>query len=102
MKNSPTNTKYGIVTSKKFNKQLKKIVKQGKKIEKLSNVVKMIANGETLDEKYRDHALQDTKYYSNCRECHIEPDWLLVYKIKESEIILYLVETGTHSDLFNM
>lgn len=74
MKNSITDTKYGVVTSNKFNKQLKKIIKQGKKIEKLSEVVKKIANGETLDSKYRDYALQDTKYYRNCRECHIEPD----------------------------
>ena len=102
MKNSITDTKYGVVTSNKFNKQLKKIIKQGKKIEKLSEVVKKIANGEILDSKYRDHALQDTKYYRNCRECHIEPDWLLIYKIKEDEIILYLVATGSHSDIFNM
>lgn len=102
MKNSITDTKYGVVTSNKFNKQLKKIIKQGKKIEKLSEVVKKIANGEILDSKYRDHALQDTKYYRNCRECHIESDWLLVYKIKEDEIILYLVETGSHSDILNM
>lgn len=93
MKNSFTNTKYGVVTSNKFNKQLKKIIKQGKKIEKLSEVVKKLANGEILDLKYRDHALQDTKYYRNCRECHIEPDWLLVYKIDDNEIILFLVET---------
>ena len=102
MKNSITNTKYGVVTSNKFNNQLKKIIKQGKKIEKLSDVVKKLANGETLDPKYRDHALQDTKYYRNCRECHIESDWLLVYKYKDDEIILYLIETGSHSDLFNM
>ena len=102
MKNSFTDTKYGVVTSNKFNKQLKKIIKQGKKIEKLSEVVKKLANGEILDSKYRDHALQDTKYYRNCRECHIEPDWLLIYKVKEEEIILYLVETGSHSDIFNM
>ena len=102
MKNSITDTKYGVVTSNKFNKQLKKIIKQGKDLEKLINVVKSLANGETLDLKYRDHALQDTKYYRNCRECHIEPDWLLVYKYKDVEIILYLVETGSHSDIFNM
>lgn len=102
MKNSIADTKYGIVTSNKFNKQLKKIIKQGKDLKKLSNVVKSLANGETLDLTYRDHALQDTKYYRNCRECHIEPDWLLVYKVKEDEIILYLVETGSHADIFNM
>lgn len=102
MKNSITDTKYGVVTSNKFNKQLKKIIKQGKDLKKLSDVVKKIANGEALDSKYRDHALQDTKYYRNCRECHIEPDWLLVYRVKEEEIILYLVETGSHADIFNM
>ena len=78
------------------------IKKQGKKIEKLSIVVKKLANGEILETKYKDHALNDTKYYKNCRECHIEPDWLLVYKYNNNEIILYLVETGSHLDLFNM
>ena len=102
MNNSITDTKYGVVTSNKFNKQLKKIIKQGKDLKKLSDVVKKIANGEILDSKYRDHALQDTKYYRNCRECHIELDWLLVYKVKEEEIILYLVETGSQADIFNM
>lgn len=99
---SVKNTKYGVVTSNKFNKQLKKVIKQGKDIQKLSSVVKKLANGEKLESKYRDHALNDTKYYRNCRECHIEPDWLLVYKYNDDEIILYLVETGSHSDLFNM
>ncbi len=102
MKNSIKDTKYGIIASNKFNKQLKKIIKQGKNIEKLSNVVKKLANGETLESKYKDHGLNDTKYYRNCRECHIEPDWILVYKYNNDEIILYLVETGSHSDLFNM
>ena len=102
MKNNISDTKYGVVSSNKFNKQLKKIIKQGKKLEKLRDVVIKIANGETLDSKYKDHALQDTKYYRNCRECHIEPDWLLIYKIIEDKIILYLVETGSHSDIFNM
>ena len=102
MTTSINDTKYGIITSNKFNKQLKKIIKQGKKIEKLSIVVKKLANGETLEPKYKDHALNDTKYYKNCRECHIEPDWLLVYKYNNDKIILYLVETGSHLDLFNM
>ena len=75
-------------------------MKQGKDLKKLSNIVKSLANGETLDLKYRDHALQDTKYYRNCRECHITPDWLLIYKISESNLYLYLIRTGTHSDLF--
>lgn len=54
-----------------------------------------------LDLKYKDHLLNDNKYYKNCRECHIEPDWILVYKYNENELILFLVETGSHSDLFN-
>ena len=102
MKNNSLNTKYGVVTSNKFNKQLKKIIKQGKDLNKLIYVVKELANGKSLDYKYKDHLLSDTKYYRNCRECHIEPDWLLVYKYKDNELILYLVETGSHSDIFNM
>lgn len=102
MKNKLKNTKYGIVISHKFNKQLKKVKKQGKDINKLNIVVKKLANGETLESKYKDHLLNDTKYYKNCRECHIEPDWLLVYKYDNNIIILYLVETGLHADLFNM
>ena len=96
-----TTTKYGIVSTNKFNKQLKKMVKQGKNIDKIKTVIEKLANGEKLEFKYRDHLLLDTKYYKNCRECHIEPDWLLIYKYKDDEIILYLVETGSHSDLFN-
>lgn len=100
--NQITNTKYSVITSTRFNKQLKKIIKQGKSLEKLSIVVKKLANGEKLDAKYKDHLLNDNKYYRNCRECHIEPDWLLVYKYNNDQLILYLVETGSHSDLFNM
>lgn len=102
MKNDLKSTKYGIVTSSKFNKQLRKAKKQGRDIEKLNMVVKKLANREMLEAKYKDHALNDTKYYRNCRECHIEPDWLLVYKYDNDKIILYLVETGSHTDLFNM
>ena len=102
MKNSIKDTKYGVVTSNKFNKQLKKIIKQGKSIEKLSSVVKKLANGETLEPKYEDHALNDTKYYRNCRECHIEPNQLLIYRIYKNELILLLMSTGTHSDVFGI
>lgn len=102
MINNIISTKYGIIASNRFNKQLKKIMKQGKDVEKLKYVVCKLAEGMKLEEKYKDHALQDTKYYKNCRECHIEPDWLLVYQYKNDDLILYLVETGSHSDLFNM
>jgi len=93
---------YKIKYSKSFKKQLKKVTKQGKNVDKLLNVVDMLSKRMELEPKYKDHALIDNKYYKNCRECHIEPDWLLVYKYNNNEIILYLVGTGSHSDLFNM
>ena len=102
MKNDLKNTKYAIIVSNKFKKQLRKVQKQGKDIKKLNDLIKKLANGETLDLKYNDHILNDTKYYKQCRECHIEPDWLLVYKINNNTIILYLITTGSHADLFNM
>lgn len=54
-----------------------------------------------MDSKYRDHQLINDRRYKGCRECHIEPDWLLVYKYNNDELILFLVETGSHSELFN-
>lgn len=93
---------YKIKYSKNFKKQLKKATKQGKDIDKLLIVVDKLSKRQILEEKYKDHSLVDSKYYKNCRECHIEPDWLLVYKYNKDEIILYLIAIGSHSDLFNM
>jgi mRNA interferase YafQ len=81
-----------------FKKDYKRIVKRGYDIALLENVIRMLADGETLPAKYRDHAL--TGNYSGFRECHITPDWLLIYEVRESELILVLSRTGTHSDLF--
>lgn len=81
-------------------KNLKKILKQGKNIEKLLDIVDRLALKEEIEEKYKNHMLKDDKYYKNCGECHIEPDWLLVYQYYEDELILVLVNTGSHSDLF--
>ncbi|MED9781884.1 MAG: type II toxin-antitoxin system YafQ family toxin [Peptococcaceae bacterium] len=81
-----------------FKKDYKRIVKRGYDIALLENVIRMLADGETLPAKYRDHAL--TGNYSGYRECHITPDWLLIYEVRESELILVLSRTGTHSDLF--
>lgn len=81
-----------------FKKDFKRIVKRGYNIKLLENVIEMLANGETLPEKYRDHSLIGD--YKDCRECHITPDWLLIYKVDGDELILYLTRTGTHSDLF--
>lgn len=72
--------------------------KRGKDLEKLKYIVNELANQRPLDEKYRDHEL--TGNYRNFRECHIEPDWLLIYRIEKGELTLALVRTGTHSDLF--
>ena len=93
-------TKYKIKYSKIFKKQLKKVLKQGKDIDKLLFVVDKLSNNQALEPKYKDHLLLDNKYYKNCRECHIEPDWLLIYKYNNNELILYLIESGSHSDLF--
>lgn len=92
--------KYKIVATSLFKKELKIIKKRSKQLEKLKTVIYCIANGENLDIKYKDHALVNSTRFKNCRECHIEPDWLLVYRIDNNEFILLLVETGSHSDLF--
>lgn len=72
--------------------------KQGKDTEKLYEVIEKLANGEPLEEKYRDHYLSGD--YKGCRECHIEPDWLLIYEIVDDILILMLYRVGSHSDLF--
>ena len=91
---------YTVRFSSTFKKSYKRIKKQGKDISKLERVVSKIANKELLEEKYKDHQLNDNKRYKGCRECHIESDWLLIYKIIDNEIILLLIETGSHSELF--
>lgn len=92
--------KYKIILTSMFKKELKVIKKRNKKLEKLKEVVNALASGDKLEAKYVDHSLTNSKRFENCRECHIEPDWLLVYKINEDELYLLLVETGSHSDLF--
>jgi len=93
-------TKLEIKTTTKFKKQFKNIIKQGKDINKFAYVLEKLANKERLGFKYRDHALIKDKNYTNCRECHIEPDWLLIYEYQEDKLVLLLVGTGSHSDLF--
>lgn len=89
-----------IKTTKKFDKDYKLAKKRGYKINKLAKVLEILASEEKLPAKYRDHALKDTPEYTGVRECHIQPDWLLVYRIEEEIEILRLIRTGTHSDLF--
>lgn len=90
--------KYTLKPTTKFQKDLKRIQKRGYDISLLTEIIKKLANGEQLPEKNRDHNLSGE--YSGCRECHITPDWLLIYEIDNGELILYLTRTGTHSDLF--
>ena len=93
--------KYKVDYTTEFKKDYKKIKKQNKNIEKLKTIIEQLASGNKLEEKYKDHKLNDNKRFKDCRECHIEPDWLLVYRINNNQLILLLVETGTYSDLFS-
>lgn len=90
--------KYDVEFTNKFKKELKIAKKQNKDLNKLYNVIEKLANGETLDIKYRDHEL--TGKYKRTHECHIEPDWLLVYEIKDEILVLILYRINSHSELF--
>ena len=81
-----------------FKKDFKRIVRRGYDIRLLEKTIEFLANGDSLPQKYKDHPL--TGDYAGFRECHITPDWLLIYRISNNELILYLTRTGTHSDLF--
>lgn len=81
-----------------FKKDYKRVVKRGYNIKLLEDIIGKLANGAVLPEKNKDHALSGD--YIGCRECHITPDWLLVYEIDNGELILYLTRTGSHNDLF--
>ena len=83
-----------------FKRDYKLAVKRGCDPNQLQEVVSLLVNEQPLPEKYRDHALTNSRDYMGMRECHIEPDWLLVYKVYQDMLILRLIRTGTHSDLF--
>lgn len=87
-----------IVSSNQFNRDLKTILKRHWNTDLLDEVVTKLANEEVLEEKYRDHSL--TGNFAGFRECHIQPDWLLIYRIDGDNLILFLSRTGLHSDLF--
>ncbi|MCH5162454.1 MAG: type II toxin-antitoxin system YafQ family toxin [Clostridiales bacterium] len=90
--------KYIIKNTSQFKKDLKTAVKRGYDIEKLKTAVKILADGQALPKEYKDHELKGK--YAGFRDCHIEPDWILIYKYSDNTLILYLNRTGTHSDLF--
>lgn len=81
-----------------FKRDYKRIKKRGYDTRLLEKAIEMLANGVVLPAEYKDHALVGD--YGGCRECHISPDWLLVYEVAEKELVLYLTRTGTHSDIF--
>ena len=89
---------YEIKTTTRFEKDLKLIKKREYNTKLLKEVIDILSKGEKLEEKYKDHYLQGN--YSGFKECHIKPDWLLVYKIEDNVLVLTLSRTGTHSDLF--
>ena len=81
-----------------FKKDYKRIVKRGYDMRLLEKVIELLAKQKPRPEKNRDHQLSGD--YAGCRECHITPDWLLIYEVADEELILYLTRTGSHSDLF--
>lgn len=88
---------YEVITSKLYRKQYKKISVGDRAL--INQAVKILANGETLEPRYKDHPLIGN--YIGFRECHIKPDLLLVYEIRDDVLELYLAATGSHSELFN-
>ncbi|MBO7060663.1 MAG: type II toxin-antitoxin system YafQ family toxin [Fibrobacter sp.] len=89
---------YQIEYTTRFKKEYKLAKKRGRDINLLRAVIEILAKGEQLPEKYKDHPLVSN--WVGYRECHIQSDWLLIYKYKNEELILSLTATGTHSDLF--
>ena len=91
---------YQIKLTGKFKKSLRLARKRGLNIDLLHDLVKKIQMGQRLDDKFRDHELKGK--FSGFRECHIQPDWLLIYLIEDDVMVLTLVDTGSHADLFDM
>ena len=91
---------YELILTGKFKKSLKLAKKRGLDLKLLDKVITMMQNDIPLEEKYRDHELKGK--YQGFRECHIQPDWLLIYLNENDVLTLTLVDTGTHADLFNL
>ena len=92
--------KLALRKTSQFEKDVKRMAKRGMPIQELTNVIDLLLEQTPLPEKYRDHPLVGN--YAGFRECHIEPDWLLIYLIDGSEMVLTLTRTGSHSDLLDM
>lgn len=92
-------TKYDLAVTAQFRKDYKLAKKRGLKMEALAEIITLLAKGEALPEKNRDHSLSGN--WIGHRECHVLPDWLLIYRIEENVLVLTLTRTGTHSDLLD-
>ena len=90
--------KYNLKPTTSFKKDVKQCKKRGYNLDLLKDVLKLLEEGKKLPDKYHDHPLQGN--FSGCRECHILPDWLLIYEYAGQDLIIYLTRTGSHSDLF--
>lgn len=90
--------KYTVKSTNQFKKDYKQAMKQNKKIKLLDEIITLLTNGEILSEKYKDHELKGN--WKGYRECHISPDWLLVYFIDNDVLVLTLTRLGSHSELF--
>lgn len=90
--------KYIVKPSSRFKKDLKRLNNQKQDLEELYTVISKLANDKKLDAKYLNHKLSGS--FQGCYECHIQPNWLLIYEIDESFLYLYLIRTGSHSELF--
>lgn len=93
-------TKYEIRNTSQFKKDFKLAKRRGLNIALLKDIVTKLANGEPLEARHKDHPLSGN--WIGHRECHIQPDWLLIYRIEDDILVLTLARTGSHSDLFNM
>ena len=89
---------FRFITTNRFEKDYKLMQRRGKETNKLDAIMRKLVHGEALDMKYKDHALKGD--YKDRRECHIEPDWLLVYKIDKNEKAIIFERTGSHADIF--
>ena len=83
-----------------FKKDYKKAISKGCNIKDLTCVINLLMNREMLPVIYKAHKLNDSRNYKNARECHIKPDWLLIYQVEDEELILKLIRTGSHSEVF--
>ena len=92
-------TKYELVLTGQFKQDVKLCKRRGLPLDELWFVVRRLLNGETLEERYRAHVLKGDR--KGQWECHIQPDWLLIWEQHDQELILVMLNTGSHSDLFS-